>query len=170
MGILSGWITIMVVFTNFDMNIVLLRTTLFRTGHYMVWASIFLVYLRYGTLDPIRGAFLAGRYAAVHELVWYGAYFWKYPNRILLVTPAYYPFFVFCACLITASFILFPNAVPWKKMLMFVGVTVVFDALWESAGFPLTVDLAIGKTPLYPDLSTNLVEDDSWVFPAMSLL
>jgi hypothetical protein len=169
-GVLSGWITIMMFFTNLDTNIVMQRTTILETGHYLVWASIFIVYLRYGILDPIKGAFITGRYAAIHELVWYVGYFWANPNVIPEVASSYFPFFVFCTCLTIASFVLFPDAVPRNKMVIFLVATIVFDALWVEAGFPITVDLVDGKTDLYPDLQTNMTEDDSWLIPAVTLL
>ncbi len=46
----------------------------------------------------------------------------------------------------------------------------LFDAVWLSIGYPITLDLLVGKTIYYNSLFVNAIEDFGWIIPAAVLI
>jgi hypothetical protein len=169
-----AFFVLMVLFTKFGPNIILLRvatgfasganfTAQRGAGHYLVWVALFAVWLRWGGKDVIKAGYTMTAFGAIHELMWYLAYVWTNPANWARIEPYYTPFFVFSAgCLFGWLYLFRPSVMSWKKFGLALAFMACFYVLWTAAGFPISIDNVIGPTSNYGNIVVNLVEDLSW--------
>ena len=107
---------------------------------------------------------------AYHELWWFGTYFLVHPNpsEVLFNLQIYGSFIV---TLIIGLFIFYfagyHKDLNWKVLAGASLGFLLFQAGWAAIGYPLSLDLKIGVTPLFSDLATNFIEFTSWVLAFM---
>lgn len=107
---------------------------------------------------------------AYHEVLWFFTYFVVHnnPADILFNLQVYGSFIVFCFI----GFGIFRAAnyhkdIDWKVFALASIPFLLFYAGWASIGYPLTLDLKIGVTPLFSDPLTNFIEFTSWLMVFM---
>jgi len=174
-------------FVKFNTNLINLRVvnalvgTGVGTGHWFAWLAIAAIATRWGWDNAPAGFLTVGLYSALHEGFWYVFYYAIYPGQIALTWLFYLPFGYLVLCQSISYLLLSRNRkvderyasipkIPTRIFLMTIALFLVTDIMWAMAGFPVTVRLDTGPTPQFPDLSTNLIEDNSWVTPALPLI
>ena len=171
------WLSL-VFFVNYDANILILRVFnfggTFGAGHWFIWLMFAALATRYGYNNIVQGGVVIGLLAAIHEITWYVFYYLVYPYESSLAFVFYLPFIFLCCAFVVAYIVLSRNGsmitLPKNTLVTVVAVTVVFDALWALAGFPVTIDLVTGGTSLYGSLIVNMVENMSWIVPCLIVL
>lgn len=172
---------IMLLYTNFtNGNIVLWRVATgpiastnlnYRgAGHYLVWVALFLIYVRYGALDVLKGTFTMLLMGSLHEGFWYLAYLYARPDTVWNILWYYSPFTVFTYGCIFAYLILFRNTIPKRKVLIAISFIITFYVLWDAIGFPISIDNVTGPTIYYTNLMVNFIENASWLGLAFLLI
>jgi hypothetical protein len=172
------WLSLLL-FVKFDANLLVLRAFNFvgnglGTGHYLTWVVIALVVTVWGWDNILAGVLVVGLYSALHEAFWYVFYFVAYPGQFSVTFPFYLPFVYLGACL-SIGYVLLSHhrsipSIPTKAILEMVALFIVIDAMWLVAGFPVTISLTTGGTQYFLNLMVNLIEDNSWVVPAVPLV
>lgn len=170
---IAAFLYIMLFFTKFDQNIVMLRvanlTSVFGTGHYMIWVAAFIVYLRFGApFDFIRGIYAMAFFGALHELLFYATWVSLYGFSSLYMNS---PFLILISGMLFGFLLLFRKEIlSWKRITIIIGAMSMFYFLWGSAGFPVTLNIDTGHTIFFSNMSVNLIEDLSWLMPAFLFL
>jgi hypothetical protein len=165
---------IMITFTNFGMsNLVALRVATgpvanatlnyAGAGHWLTWLGLFIVYVRYGATDVLKGVSTMLFYGSLHESLWYFAYLYVKPENVSDIFYYYLPFTAFTYGALFTYLILFRNVVPKRKVFVAVSFMITFYALWVGIGFPITIDNVTGNTPFYNNLDVNFIESYSWL-------
>lgn len=172
------WLSLLL-FVKFDANLLVLRAFNFvgnglGTGHYLTWVVIALVVTVWGWDNILAGVLIVGLYSALHEAFWYAFYFVAYPGQFVQTFPFYLPFVYLGACL-SVGYVLLAHhksipSVPTRAILEMLALFIVIDAMWLLAGFPVTISLTTGGTEYFTNLFVNLIEDNSWVVPAVPLV
>jgi hypothetical protein len=180
-AVLTAGGLIMLTFTNFtSANMVALRVATGPVasptlnyegaGHYLTWVGLFLVYVRYGAVDILRGASTMLFFGGLHESLWYMAYLYVKPENVYQILYYYSPFTIFTYGSLFLYLILFRKTIPKRKVIMAVAFMVTFYILWVGIGFPITIDNVTGNTVFYNDLPTNFIESLSWLGLAFLLI
>jgi hypothetical protein len=176
-----AWLLILAAYTNFSGNILLQRVATgwaapppehnFGSGHYLVWIALFVVYVRFGALDIVKGGLTMAFFGALHELFWYLSYFWVKPMSAPVVLYDYSPFLVLVASILFAYCYLFAlkkdSRAEKKRIVVLCLFFGAFYSMWVLAGFPITLDNITGRTVYYHDLVVNAIEDMSWDLAAV---
>ncbi|MGC9145968.1 MAG: hypothetical protein ACP5GS_07675 [Nitrososphaeria archaeon] len=139
-------------------------------GHWLTWLAVFIVYARYGWKDLVKGSFSTGALVAVHEWLWYISYFIVHTIPVdALVLYYYFPFLILISSMLLFYYVHVRSIPAWRMRTMIL-VMIVYYFLWIMAGFPLTLDNVTGVTPFYYSLTVNMIEDASWLIPAVVLI
>ena len=171
------WLTLLL-FVHYDENILLVRAFNLGqevgTGHVFVWFILAAIFTRWGYNNLVGGFTIVGMFGALHEIVWYAFYAVVYQSEVSGTYLFYLPFMVLGLSLTVSYVVLSRNgSIPTvdKRTLLTIAIFfIVLDSMWAVGGFPVTVDLAHGNTPLFYNLTVNLVENYSWVVPAIPLI
>lgn len=207
-GVFLAWIgnTFGNDFSNYTgQNIIVFRIFGSSTvGHWLVWLSVFVVLARYCSIkDLISGWLIVGVFVAIHEGLWFLAYFVANPQNFYETLFYYSPFLLLLLVMIAAYGVLVPRTeykifpayvkpekmtfgaklevwlrnlwrvmpkaekLPRYRIYRTVVFMVIFNILWGLAGFPLTVDNITGPTAYYDSVAISLLEDLSWICPAL---
>ncbi len=190
MMFLGGFIWAMFFLTKFNQNIIMLRSAnvlltseqanALGTGHWLIWVAAFIVYFRYGApFDFIKGVYAMAFFGALHEGMWYIVYV-SYTGLGSLYVNS--PFLILISGMVFGYLLLFrkdhktyilpsENAcIPWKKLALILFGFALFYVLWYEAGFPITLDIMTGHTAYYSSPAVNLIENLSWLMPALLFL
>ncbi len=139
-------------------------------GHWLTWLAVLLVYAKYGWKDVFKGSFTTGVLVAFHEWLWYISYFIVHTPAVdRLVLHYYFPFLILISAMLAMYFV-HVRTLPKRKIYELLAVLVVYYFLWIAAGFPLTLDNITGVTPFYYSLTVNMIEDTSWLIPAVVMI
>lgn len=139
-------------------------------GHFLTWVGLFIVFVRYGTLDLLRGTSTMLFYGSLHEALWYFAYLYVKPENVGDIFYYYLPFTAFTYGALFTYLILFRNVIPKRKVLIAVAFMITFYTLWVGIGFPITIDNVTGNTVFYSNLNVNFIESWSWLGLAFLLI
>lgn len=144
-------------------NIMLWR---FFTAHWFILLAVVVVISVAGFYDIIRGLGSAMFLLGWHELIWMFAAAAAFGTVFLTY---FWIFYVFLGSMIALYYLGGFRSMKLKDELMVVGSMIVFDLVWLAAGFPVSVQSYTGWTDL-TNVSTALIENLSWVVPAMIIV
>ena len=124
-------------------------------------------------VNGMRGLMMMGLAIAFHEQLWFFTYFATHPNPAdIWFNLQVYGSFIAFTFIGEAIFFAcgYHNDINWKAFFLASVPLILFYVGWAGIGYPLTLDLKIGVTPLFNDLATNFLEFTSWllVFPAVA--
>jgi hypothetical protein len=120
---------------------------------------------RYG-FDGFRGFMLVGLGVATHELFWFFTYFVVHPilSEIVFNLEVYGSFIAMCAIGLVIFWLFgYQKEIDMRIFLIGLGVFSLFYAGWAAIGYPLTLDLKIGVTPLFASGWVDFIEFTSWL-------
>jgi len=156
-------------------NIIMARVfNIWNSGHLLSWLSVFVVILIFGWRDLFKGITYALLLLASHEIIWYIFFFLGYPQQFfpVITNPHAYMFLLLLGFMIIYV-IMYDR--KHEKNIVKVAIPlilseVLYDLIWLSMGYPITLDLLIGKTIYYNSLFVNAVEDVGWILPAIVMI
>jgi hypothetical protein len=119
-----------------------------------------------GSFNGWRAFMLVGFTVAVHELYWFFTYFVVHPNplEVWFNLEVYGSFIAMCGIGIVIFCLLgFQKHLDIPVLFAGLWAFTLFYAGWAAIGYPLTLDLKIGITPLFDSGWVDFIEFCSWV-------
>ena len=171
----AAFIYVMGFQTDFNQNIVMLRTQNYTdvvgTGHWLIWLAAFIVYARFGVpFDFVKGIYAMAFFGGLHEGMWYITYIVDVAGIQSLYINS--PFLILISGMIFGFLLLFRKQthLSWTRISLIVFGMAMFYFMWYFAGFHTTLDIMTGRTAFYYNIDVNMIENLSWVMPALLFL
>jgi hypothetical protein len=138
----------------------------------LIWIAVFIVWLRYGYGNIIRGVIYCGLLASLHEAIWFIVYLISNPQNFSITAVYYSPLYALLLSFFVAYYYLLEpkDKLSKEHLYQILAFTGVFYLIWGLGTFPITADNVIGPTTLFNDLPTNIIENLSWLVMSVAFV